>query len=123
MPKKYSLKKRKDIESLFNDGISFFSVLFKIVYKSNTDLKILISIPKRVQSKSVKRNKIKRRIRHILYPKLIKSKLLKPGYYAIIVRQDIYNTEFSKVKENLINLLKENNLLEYSHNVKTSSLE
>ncbi len=123
MPKKYSLKKRKEIESLFNDGISFLNVFFKVVYKPNSELKILISIPKRVQSKSVKRNKVKRRIRHILYPKLIRSKLLKPGYYAIIVRQDIYNTEFSKVKENLINLLKENNLLEYLQNVKASSNE
>ncbi|MCX8035212.1 MAG: ribonuclease P protein component [Candidatus Dojkabacteria bacterium] len=121
MPKKYSLKKRKEIENLFNDCSFFSNSFFRIVYKPNSDLKILISIPKRIQSKSVRRNKIKRRIRHILYPKLIRSKILKPGYYGIIVRQDIYNTEFSKIKANLINLLMENNLLEYSQNVKTSS--
>ena len=64
------LKKKKDIQELFNRGSSFYLYPFKILFiQENTPVdegtchQILISVPKRKFKKAVDRNKLKRRIR------------------------------------------------------------
>ena len=64
------LKKKKDIQELFNRGSSFYLYPFKILFIQENTLvdegachQILISVPKRKFKKAVDRNKLKRRIR------------------------------------------------------------
>lgn len=65
--KKEKLASEKEIEQLFNGGISNFiypiRVLFDISSSKQNECKVLISAPKRFLKTAVERNLVKRRIR------------------------------------------------------------
>ncbi len=59
---------KKAIDSLFENGISFFSHPFQIIWNPDTfdspsPARVAISVSKKIFKKAVKRNKIKRRIK------------------------------------------------------------
>lgn len=66
LPKEQRLKADKDINSLLKEGVSLYTPLLKVMYRSGNGLeynRIMISAPKRLFKRAVKRNLIKRRIR------------------------------------------------------------
>jgi ribonuclease P protein component len=128
--KKFSFKKserlchKPTIESLFKDGISYFSYPFKVVYLSQKHTEenqektennpklpsILIVVPKRIFKKASTRNLIKRRIKEAY--RLHKENSFNPTskqylwkYVAFIfVGKEIM--EYKEIEERFILLLK-----------------
>lgn len=69
LPKGQILRKRKDIEDLFANGVQHFAYPLKttilITTKKNDDqsLQVLYLVPKRIHKRAVTRNKLRRRIK------------------------------------------------------------
>ncbi|MGL5246111.1 MAG: ribonuclease P protein component [Mycoplasmoidaceae bacterium] len=109
MNKKYRLNK-----VLFNDVFKISKVShsdnFIIKFKNNSEKKarIGISASKKFFKSSVLRNKIKRQIRSILQP--IVSQL-KSFDLVIIAKKEYDINSYEKQKEELISLIKKNNIL------------
>ena len=58
-------------------------------------MKVSPIVSKKISKKAVIRNKIKRRVRSIA------KELLKKGGYAVVVKNDISNTNFQDLKDEL----------------------
>lgn len=66
LPKSEILRSKKDIDVLFLKGRSLSQFPLRMCYlpaEGRTDLRILVSVPKRYFKRAVKRNLLKRRIR------------------------------------------------------------
>lgn len=55
----------KTVEQIYSKGSTFFSYPFKVIFRETTvgEEKLIISVPKKVFKRAVKRNLIRRRIR------------------------------------------------------------
>lgn len=87
LPKKHRLSKHADVVSTTARGRSFFSPSFVIKTlptAAGEEPKLTVIISVKVSKSSVIRNRLKRVIREAIHGHLDK---LKPGKYAIIVKQ------------------------------------
>ncbi len=110
LPKINSLKKEKDFEKLFKKGKSFKNnfLTLKIVQNNLKESRFGFIISKKVSKKATLRNKIKRRLRSIVWQNI---KNIKKGMdIALIVFPDLGKKNFLETKEILNNLLKKANL-------------
>jgi len=112
LPKKNRLTKEKDFKQVIKKGRSFFISEFGIKFlkkKSLSPTKIGIVIPKKITRTIVKRNRVKRQIRHIFFD-LIEQ--MPPRYQIVfLARADLLKLEFKKMQEKIIAVLKQVNLL------------
>ena len=103
MNSKYRIKKNEEFEYIIKNGSviknSFF-VIYNIERRENYN-RYGISVSKNVGN-SVKRNKIKRRIKDII----IKNSIKKGYDYVIIVRKEVEGASFEKIKDKLLDLIK-----------------
>jgi ribonuclease P protein component len=76
---------------------------FSLRYSPSEELKLIISVSKKVAKKAVDRNLIKRRVRAILRKP---SPLLKPGTYLFITRSGALDIKGEALKSELEELLK-----------------
>lgn len=109
MNKKYRLNKVL-FNDLFKNSKVSHSDNFIIKFKMNSEQKarIGISTSKKFFKSSVLRNKIKRQIRSILQPIVSQMK----SFDLVIIVKKEYNVySYEKQKEELISLIKKNNIL------------
>lgn len=111
LPKSERIFLRKEIETLFSKGESFFSGSFKVKYCAGPDLtepaKVLVSVPKRLMKRSVDRNRIKRLTKECF--RLNKKRLndfLEVRHYGLLVAFIYTKTkipEFPEVERDIVN--------------------
>ena len=86
-PKACRLRKSKQIESLFKLGNRFYEYPYNVVWlennSSNCNIKIAISIPKKLVAKASQRNRIKRLTREAVRKKsyVLKEVLIKKNKF------------------------------------------
>lgn len=74
---------------------------FSLRISPNDDVKIIISVSKKVSKSAVVRNTIKRRLRPIL-----KKLLLKPAKYLWVVRPEAENLKGVRLEEELVKVIR-----------------
>jgi ribonuclease P protein component len=73
-------------------------LLFNLKFSRADDIKLIISVSKKVSKKAVVRNKIKRRVRATMREKI---KNLKPGKYLIIAKPGSQNLKGKELENEL----------------------
>jgi len=111
LPRNYKLKKKNDFKGVFEKGRYFQGKFIKIKFLKN-DLessRFGLMVGLKVSKKAVERNKIKRWLEESIQSNLEK---IKNGFDVIImVNPEILERKYQEVKEELINLLEESNLI------------
>jgi len=77
---------------LYKNGRKFYTEYFVIFFLPDSEFKTAVVVSKKISKKAVIRNKIKRRLRHI------SREMLKTGRYVIVIKKDVSNIEFEKLK-------------------------
>ena len=100
-----SLSKNEDFKSLLNGkkiSNKYLTIFFKSLSgKSNKYLNISFVAQKKLGN-AVKRNKIKRRLRNIMNDALKKINIRMEYSYLIISKRNVFDGEFSDIKETVI---------------------
>ncbi len=113
MNRKYSLKKNKDIDTVFNMKKSIKNTSYTIYLGALTNkLRIAISISKRCGN-AVVRNYEKRIVKEVIRPFL--EKIIKRDY-LIVIKEGVTKLSFSEKKEQLTQLLKKISIQEGDKN-------
>jgi len=102
LPKKYRLKKRKEIEKVFKEGKSKkLNLVFIKFLKNNLEYpRFCFIVSKKISNKATKRNKVKRLLREVVRKEILP--ILKNNYdYLIIARPSILNKNYWQIKEDL----------------------
>lgn len=105
MNKRYIIKKNEEIKNIIDKSNKIVSKYF-IIYYVNNDFKYnryCISVSKKI-GKANTRNLYKRRIKDIIMKNYINNN----KDYVIILRNSILDSNYSDLKVELIELLKEN---------------
>ena len=107
LPKPRRLTEKKDFKRVIEQGRSFFVKEFgikSVPRKRGMPTRIGIIVPKKITKTIVKRNRIKRQVRHI-FLELIDD--IAPGYDIVFfTRPDFLGLEFMEMKEKIISVLK-----------------
>lgn len=106
--KENRLNKTKEIENVFKNGKSFYNDLVGVkLFKNRSDSKrFCIIISAKISKKATDRNKIKRRIRSIIFKA---EPFFKKGFDClIIIKKDLSNLKFSDLEILLKNIFQEN---------------
>jgi len=106
LPKINRLKKKKDIERVFEKGKRFKEdfLILKITKNALSQTRFGFIVSKKVSKKATLRNKIKRRLREIVSKK---GKKLKKGLDALLIAYPGFETkDFWEIDETLNKLLK-----------------
>lgn len=109
LSRKHSLTKKKDIEKVFKKGQIYFSSFFNIKFLNNnlTYSRFCIIVSAKISRKSVVRNKLKRRLRAIIYKNL--ANFSKNYDIIILTKPAAVVAEYKQLDQNLINLFKKLN--------------
>lgn len=111
LAKKYCLKRKKDFQSVIQEGkkIEKDFLVLKFFRNSLEIARIGFVISQKVSKKASSRNKIKRRLREIIK---INLSNLKPGYDLIFfTKKGIIEKDFWEIKEVIEQILKEAKLI------------
>lgn len=111
LAKQYRLTKNKDFEKVAKEGRAVFSREIGLKWIKNDLLvsRFGIVVSLKVSKKAVIRNKLKRRLRAIIFMNLKKIKL---GFDIMILsRPTINNLNYQELQDRLIQLLIKSNLL------------
>lgn len=108
MERTVSLKRNSQFQAVYRRGKSLANPHLVLLYLRRPELKIGISVSKKVGKAHV-RNKVKRRIRECVRPLLPK---LKTGHYVIVARSAAANDDFGTLGRALNQLLRRHRLLE-----------
>lgn len=84
LPPQHRLTKEKDFQHLFRRGRPYFShhLTLKIGVNKEKVSRFGIIVSTRISKKSVVRNRLKRRLRHIMGQRLAK---IRPGYDIVVI--------------------------------------
>lgn len=108
MPKKYSIKLRRDFERLFKFGVRKASQNFSIIFVDAEDLKFAFIVDRKIAPKAVDRIYAKRIMREIVRKFFLKT-CLKPLHIGIRPLSNLKvlkeKTGFENVKNELVQLL------------------
>ena len=109
LSRKYSLSKKKDIERVFQKGQIYFSSFFNLKFINNNFNypRFCIIISAKISKKAVVRNKLKRRLRAILYKNL--ANISKNYDIVILTKPAAVTADYHQLEEKLIYLLKKIN--------------
>mgnify|MGYP001954999371 CR=1 FL=1 len=110
MKKKYIIKKNYYIQKIITDK-KFYANKYFIIYKKENNLdhfRFVVSVGKKI-GKAVKRNKIKRQIKDIIYQK--KREIIKNYDILIIVRFAIKDLSYLDIKKYLCECLSKAKLI------------
>lgn len=113
LPRKYRLAKEKDFKTLAkNGGFSFTKELGIKYLKNNLNFsRFGFVVSNKIDKRATVRNKIKRRLREIVYQNLDKFKL--SFDILILTKPAIKNLDFWQMKKKLEDLFKKSSLLNY----------
>ena len=104
MRKNYRVKSEKDFNAIFKRGQSFANRKF-VVYmleKEQKHFRAGISVSKKLGN-AVVRNRIKRKIRHVL---MQYQKQLVQADFVVIARKGVEELDYLQVEQNLLHVLK-----------------
>ena len=104
MRKNYRVKSEKDFNAIFKRGQSFDNRKF-VVYmleKEQKHFRVGISVSKKLGN-AVVRNRIKRKIRHVL---MQHQKQLVQADFVVIARKGVEELDYHQVEQNLLHVLK-----------------
>ena len=100
-----SLSKNEDFKSIITGrkvSNKYLTIFFKkLSNKNNKNLNISFVTQKKIGN-AVKRNKIKRRLRNIMNDALKKINIRMEYSYLIISKRNVFDGEFSDIKETII---------------------
>ena len=100
-----SLSKNEDFKSIITGrkvSNKYLTIFFKkLSNKNNKNLNISFVTQKKIGN-AVKRNKIKRRLRNIMNDALKKINIKMEYSYLIISKRNVFDGEFSDIKETVI---------------------
>lgn len=106
MKKRQRVKKNDDFQKVFKKGKSFANRQFVVYFlekEGQTEFRVGLSVSKKLGN-AVKRNQIKRYIRHSILD--LKDDLKTNMDYVIIARQPAATMDFHEVKQSLQHVLK-----------------
>ena len=111
LPFKNRLKKGKDFQCVFNKGKFINSDLISVRFLANKmdTMRVGLIVSKKVSKMAVLRNKIKRMLREIMRPNIIKTK--ESFDIIITAKSKISKVQSKEVDEVLKGLLKRSNLI------------
>ena len=104
MKKSYRVKSEKDFNAIFNDKQSVANKRF-VIYKLDKDQKhfrVGLSVSKKLGN-AVVRNRIKRKIRHVL---IEHRQELQAVDFVIIARKGVEELDYKETERNLLHVLK-----------------
>ena len=104
MKKSYRVKSEKDFNAIFNDKQSVANKRF-VIYKLDKDQKhfrVGLSVSKKLGN-AVVRNRIKRKIRHVL---IEHRQELQPVDFVIIAHKGVEELNYKEIERNLLHVLK-----------------
>jgi ribonuclease P protein component len=108
MKKEYRVKKSSDIEKIIKDKKSTGNKYFVVYIKENHDndhFKAAISVSKKYGN-AVKRNKIKRQTREIVY----KLDILPVYDVFVVIKNSANELDFDQIKANITSLIKKHKI-------------
>lgn len=113
MKKAYRVKKEADFQKVFHQGESMANRQF-VVYSLNKEnqshFRVGLSVGKKIGN-AVKRNEIKRKIRHVLID-MDHEDLIRPDVdFVVIARQPTKQMSFDEMKKSLLHVMKKAGLL------------
>ncbi len=109
LSKERRIRKKEEILSVLRRGKKIENGYLRIYYmEREKDSRIAISVKRKIVN-SVKRNKIRRRLKEIFRKE--RKEYKKNIDMVVIVKEDISRKEFIKTKENFNNLLKRREIL------------
>lgn len=111
LPRKYRLTGQRNFKLISGDGKALFLKELGIKYLENNlnNSRFAFVVSTQIDKRAVIRNKIKRRLRSIIYQKL---KEIKPGFDVLILtRPGVKNLQFQEIKEKMEEVLKKAKLL------------
>ena len=105
MKKRFRVKKEKDFSAIFKEGKSFANRKFVIYRLENNEqhFRVGLSVSKKLGN-AVMRNRIKRRIRHILIEH--KNQLVENVDFVVIARKGVEILDYAEMEKNLLHVLK-----------------
>ena len=105
MKKRFRVKKEKDFNAIFKEGKSFANRKFVIYRLENNEqhFRVGLSVSKKLGN-AVMRNRIKRRIRHILIEH--KNQLVENVDFVVIARKGVEILDYAEMEKNLLHVLK-----------------
>lgn len=104
MKKSYRVKRERDFNTIFTSGTNVANRRF-VVYRFSREqehFRAGLSVSKKL-GKAVTRNRIKRRIRHVL---LELQDGLQAADFVVIARKGVEDLSYQEIKQNLIHVLK-----------------
>lgn len=104
MKKSYRVKSEKDFNAIFNDKQSVANKKF-VIYKLDREQKhfrVGLSVSKKLGN-AVVRNRIKRKIRHVL---LEHAHQLQSVDFVVIARKGVEELDYREIEQNLLHVLK-----------------
>ncbi len=104
MKKSYRVKRERDFNDIFTKGSNFANRKF-VVYKlekGQAHFRVGISVSKKLGN-AVMRNRIKRRIRHVLIE--LRDWLVTDDF-VVIARKGVEELSYQELKQNLLHVLK-----------------
>ncbi len=105
LPKQNCLKKKKDFERVFKQGKGIREgFLFLKMYKNDlSESRFGFIVSQKISKKAVVRNKVKRRLRAIIFKKL--SKIKKGIDVVVITNIGIESQSFQEIEKNIDKIL------------------
>jgi len=115
MKKKYIIKNKREIDSLFKSkdkrGNSYFVIINK-KNKENVNFRFAMSIGTKYGN-AVKRNKIKRQVRSIIREN--KDFIENENNFVIVIRPQANKLQYKDISKNIISLLKKLKIMEINN--------
>ena len=111
MKKSYRVKKDSEFQKVFHKGKSTANrqfVIYQLNKKEQTHFRVGISVSKKLGN-AVTRNRLKRRIRHILME--LDEQLIEEVDFIVIARQPIVQMSYQETKNSMLHVLKVATLL------------
>ncbi|HEL1584789.1 TPA: ribonuclease P protein component [Streptococcus suis] len=104
MKKSYRVKREQDFNAIFTKGENVANRRFVIyhMHKKQNHFRVGLSVSKKLGN-AVVRNKIKRRIRHVLIE--LRSQLVTDDF-VVIARKGVEDLTYQELKQNLLHVLK-----------------
>ena len=101
-----SLSKNEDFKSLLTGkkiSNKYITIFFKTIRSKNNNYLNISFVTKKKLGNSVLRNKIKRRLRNIMYDALKKCDINLKYSYLFIAKGNVSDVDYIKIKDSLLN--------------------
>lgn len=111
LPQPNRLKKAKEVEKVFKTGKSVFDPVcgFKFLPNNLSVSRFAIMVGIKISKSAVKRNRLRRQIREIIYPNIFK---IKTGFdFVFIVRPEAKEADYQVLEKVILSGLKKFRLI------------